>query len=438
MLESLADIEALTLRCRSERSREHIAEAVLCYRAGAYRAAIVGTWIAVVFDLIDKIRELSASGDGNAIKIDAQYEKYIAQLEAGNDQGLKGALEFERVILETSKEQLQLLDQHQYSDLQRLREDRHRCAHPSFQRVGEPYRPSAEQARLHLRNAVVHVLAEPPVQGKAAMAKLKELVLSQYFPRDRTKAIVQLKASPLSKPADSLINGFVDMLVFGYVTATDALYGKHAAMVALAAALQMFPEKAEQRFKQQVNKAVRDVPDASFSYAAAILEHVESAWNLLDADCKNKVESYIANAAAADVIRGLGRLSKIPALTPASQRRVVALTFDELVKAIGDYELGSLARDSAIKFLGESRSYNRVNDVMTQAIFPLFEHLTVEDLKRIIKLPTETGADMPGARAYGTFIQKLRETNAIPEAELNALLIANKADYLVPQLEAEA
>ncbi|BEU62620.1 hypothetical protein MAFF301524_24200 [Ralstonia pseudosolanacearum] len=392
----------------------------------------------MVFDLIDKIRELSASGDGNATKIDAQYEKYIGQLEAGNDQGLKGALEFERVILETSKDQLQLLDQHQYGDLQRLREDRHRCAHPSFQRVGEPYRPSAEQARLHLRNAVVHVLAEPPVQGKAAMAKLRELVLSQYFPRDRTKAIVQLKASPLNKPADALVNGFVDMLVFGYVTTTDALYGKLAAMVALAAALQMFPEKAEQRFRQQVNKAVRDVPDASFSYAAAVLVHVESAWSLLEADCRDKVESYIANAAATDVIRGLGRLSKIPALTPATQRRVVTLTFDELVKAIGDYELGSLAKDSAIKFLGESHSFNRVNDVMTQAIFPLFEHLTVEDFKRIIQLPTETGADMPGARGYSTFIQKLRETNAIPEVELNALLIANKADYLVPQLEAEA
>ena len=77
MIESLADIEALLLRCRSEQSKEYVSEAVLCYRSGAYRAAIVGTWIAVVFDLMDKIRELALSGDGAAVTLQTQYERYL-------------------------------------------------------------------------------------------------------------------------------------------------------------------------------------------------------------------------------------------------------------------------------------------------------------------------------------------------------------------------
>lgn len=56
MSDSLIDIEALTLRCRADRAREYVQEAIMCYRAGAYRSAIVNSWIAVVFDLIEKVR----------------------------------------------------------------------------------------------------------------------------------------------------------------------------------------------------------------------------------------------------------------------------------------------------------------------------------------------------------------------------------------------
>lgn len=181
-MENLADIEALALRCRSDESKSYIAEAIRCYRASAYRAAIVNTWVAIVFDLIDKIRELSLSGDAKAKELETRYEMYIDQIQKGNTQGIKSALEFERSILNLCKDELQFFDPQQFTDLVRLREDRHRCAHPSFQHAGIPYHPSAEQARLHIRNAIVYVLAQPPVQGKAALAELKVLVSSAYFP----------------------------------------------------------------------------------------------------------------------------------------------------------------------------------------------------------------------------------------------------------------
>lgn len=193
MNESLADIEALSLRCSSEESKDYISEATLCYRVGAYRAAIVSTWIAVVFDLIDKIRELSLAGDHAARELEDKFQKYIDQINEGNRQGITKGLEFEREILTTCREKLQFFDQQQLQDLNRLREDRHRCAHPSFQQVGAPYKPSAEQARLHIRNAVVHVLAQPPVQGKAAIASIKKCVASDYFPEEMASTILQLK-----------------------------------------------------------------------------------------------------------------------------------------------------------------------------------------------------------------------------------------------------
>ena len=59
----LTDLEELVQTCSDPRSRTYIQEAVNCYKAGAYRSAVVACWIAVAFDLIDKLRTIAATGD---------------------------------------------------------------------------------------------------------------------------------------------------------------------------------------------------------------------------------------------------------------------------------------------------------------------------------------------------------------------------------------
>lgn len=281
-IERLSDLDELVLRCRTEQSREYIAEAVSCYRAGAYRATVVNAWIAIVFDLIDKIRELSISGDKTAEALFKKFETYQIQIDQGNDQGVMSALEFEREILSLVRNELQFFDQQQFLDLSRLREDRHRCAHPSFQRIEQPYRPSAEQARLHLRNTVLHVLSQPPGQGKAALAELKALVGSQYFPDSAEKAKIQLQNTPLAKPNEALVRGFVDLLVFGYFEDGQPLKFSARVVAALKALLEMQRPVAEPRLAEQLNKANRDVPDKDFLGAAFMSLDLDDAWGLLD------------------------------------------------------------------------------------------------------------------------------------------------------------
>ncbi|GAX34901.1 hypothetical protein [Nodularia sp. NIES-3585] len=55
----LADLESLLLDIADSSIRAYAKEAIDCYFAGAYRASIVSIWIAVVFDLYQKIRYLS-------------------------------------------------------------------------------------------------------------------------------------------------------------------------------------------------------------------------------------------------------------------------------------------------------------------------------------------------------------------------------------------
>ena len=66
MSSPLTDLDELILRCRDDRAKAYVREAVASYRAGAFRSAIVATWIAVCFDFIEKLQELALAGDKEA------------------------------------------------------------------------------------------------------------------------------------------------------------------------------------------------------------------------------------------------------------------------------------------------------------------------------------------------------------------------------------
>jgi hypothetical protein len=185
---ALADLDELMLRCRDDRARAYIAEAVACYRGGAYRAAIVAAWVAVCFDIIDKLRELALAGDKEADNVITDIEK------ARQTNDITRALRIERELLPLARDKFELLSHVEYVDLERLQQDRNRCAHPSLVSDEQPFTPSGELARLHIYSAVTHLLQHPPVQGKYALERLLREVASDYFPDDVKKATASLSS----------------------------------------------------------------------------------------------------------------------------------------------------------------------------------------------------------------------------------------------------
>jgi hypothetical protein len=57
------DLEELLGQVRDAGAKEQVREAINCYNSGAYRSAIVSTWVAVVFDFVAKLRELDMTGN---------------------------------------------------------------------------------------------------------------------------------------------------------------------------------------------------------------------------------------------------------------------------------------------------------------------------------------------------------------------------------------
>lgn len=178
---SLYDLDELVLKCKNIEAQSYINEALICYKNRAYRASIVNLWIAIVYDFIRKIELLAANDVSKAKEF---YRKFKSVHDRLHTESIyKDVLDFEKTVLDKVKE-LQLIDAYQYEDLSRLYNDRNRCAHPSFNQEKEPYQPSAEQVRLHLRNCIEYVLSRDLVQGKIATDLFERYVYSRELPNE--------------------------------------------------------------------------------------------------------------------------------------------------------------------------------------------------------------------------------------------------------------
>ena len=161
-------LEDLLNNVRDRESRRYLEEAIRAYNVGAFRAAIVATWVAVAFDLIAKIRQLAASGDAAANDFIRTLDQAI---EADNTNRL---LRIERNLLTVAHETFEFIEHRELKELERLRDDRHVCAHPAFVRPTEVFEPPPELVRAHIATAVDAVLSKGPTPGRRAIERFKE------------------------------------------------------------------------------------------------------------------------------------------------------------------------------------------------------------------------------------------------------------------------
>ncbi|MNP45369.1 hypothetical protein D3C76_1392890 [compost metagenome] len=131
---------------------------------------------------------------------------------------------------------------------------------------------------------------------------------------------------------------------------------------------------------------------------------------------------------------GLGRH---PSINEIARRRILGFGTALLAVAIQEYGMTDLVKERVFGIISESRNYHTTNDVFDRLVSPLFSHLTRDDIERIIRMPTETTADLVGATRFEQFILQVSRTGLIPEAELETLLVNNRMGYLVREWQRE-
>ena len=196
---SLTDIDSLCLAVRDIESRRLISEAITAYRGGAFRSAILSTWIAVAYDIIAKARELAAQGE-------AAPQAFVVELDAAiasND--IPKRQNIERQLLDTANKKLQLLAPHEHEAFKRLFADRHLCAHPAFITDDEIFQPTPELVRTHLIHALHYLLIHAPLQGKSAVARFEADILSASYPASGPAIGQYLRGRYLDRGKDALI-----------------------------------------------------------------------------------------------------------------------------------------------------------------------------------------------------------------------------------------
>jgi hypothetical protein len=179
---------------------------VKAYKAGALRGALTSAWVALVFDLIAKYRELSAIGDAAAT---AFLQSWDNATTAGD---IAKLLQLEGGILDDATTNTQVINRIARTHLDRLRADRHLCAHPAFSAEAELFEPSPELVRLHLVNAVDLVLSQEPLQGKAIFELYDVDVQSTGFPTAHERIVDYVEQRYLARVRPQNVRNFGSVL----------------------------------------------------------------------------------------------------------------------------------------------------------------------------------------------------------------------------------
>ncbi|MDI3294401.1 hypothetical protein [Janthinobacterium tructae] len=301
-------------------------EAIACFKASAYRASIVATWVAVCFDFIQKVQELALTGDKEAEQLAGEIN------DARVKQDLSWSLKFEKNILQFARDKFELISPIEFTDLMRVQEDRNRCAHPSIAADGEPFSPSAELARLHIRSAITHLLQHPPVQGKAALERLVDEVESDYFPTEFKKAAIAFANGPLKRPRQSLVSNFF-VVLFKRIVNFETDWARRLRLTAAMKAMQTLNHSAfNSAIEEKLPKLIRGVRDDCLRYAVELLTEIPDLWPILEEDTQQRMKIYARNIPF-DEIDVIEVLLEFSPLKKSAEARLASMSVDDLLKA---------------------------------------------------------------------------------------------------------
>lgn len=400
---NFVDIDILLTRVKEPRSKTYFLEAVRAYKSGALRAAISAAWVAVVFDLITKYRELSAMGDAAATAFLAAWD------QATSTGDVKKLLELEAKILQDAGSTTQVLSQVAVRQIERLREDRHLCAHPAFSTEADLFEPSPEMARLHLVNAIDLVLSQEALLGKALFQQFDADVQSTGFPTADALILDYVEQRYLTRIRPPAIKNF------GTVLAKSLLFGTPAhweplnrKIVASLIAIRdrrpaMWPDVAD-----VVVRLVTSLPPANRTKAIALLARLPSFWDQLDAPTRTVLSETVSNTQAGQLsdYRMLGAVT-LPQFRPALTSIVATLTREQLSSALAVEPLQDLW-PIALTMYSDSGSYRGSEANFRDLIIPFRGRLSSSQLGELLNAVVENGQNWDAAETPDFLLALLR------------------------------
>lgn len=284
----LSDMDSLLLKVRNQNSQEYMLEAINAYRAGSFRSAIVSTWISLAFDLISKIRELAAANEFEAAALIKKLDTAI------QTQDTKTFLNIEADILNDAKK-LELISHHEFYSLEKLRTDRHLCAHPAYNPNEELFQPSPELVRTHIVHSLLYVLTQKPIQGKKAIHNLLEDLKSPNFPTNFEEVDRFIKSKYLMRAKESFIANAVKVIVKEIIKQNNTNYFDIKFSLALESFMKNKRSETIFIIKNNVNKYINTHETYTLIHILKIMPFDPDIWTILTNENKISIITAIKN-----------------------------------------------------------------------------------------------------------------------------------------------
>lgn len=420
----MRDLRELEGLVRDPDSRPHFREAVLAYQAGALRAAVVETWVAVVVDLTNKVRHLAETGDGVAKEAIDEVEAAISQNSVASIQN------FERGLLAQCAKDFELLSQREHEELTRLQSDRHLCAHPGFAQPGGVFSPSAELVRGHLSAAIDCVLSQPPTSGKRLIEELRSVIDSRSWPDpdkapafirqtffDRVRPTIKANIVRLSIKCAARVPDEADLRVVDRETAQQRYHE------VLATVEQSDPTLLSESFTRVLSNwaTSNQLTDERLIDVIGHLGSFPSFWQCVDENILARMQALLSNSDSGYLLeRGLftGSTPSNDAIRGAYEAALqnAAANHDHLPKLVSSGDLDEhLLVPSVLDALRAAPSYRSAESRLAM-VLEVASALRLEDLQVLAEIVPENPQIYEANRCPSMLVQLHQETKHVPGA----------------------
>ncbi len=328
---NFVDLDILLIRIREPATKKYFSDAVRSYKAGALRPAISAVWVAIVYDLLAKYRELAAIDDGAARDFIAEWDT------ATQNTNVEKLLKLEGAILDHATTKTQIINSVAKRQLERLRDDRHLCAHPAFSTEAQLFEPTPELARLHLASAIDLVLGQEPLQGKAIFEQFSVDVQSIGFPTEEAKAFDYVEQRYLSRIRSQNLANFGAVLAKSLLKGVPAEWDRVRGKVGLSlAALRDRSANAWPDVRAAILRIIDSIePEHRFNVIAFLVQFPD-LWDDLREPTRVALLETLRNVEVGSLENfHILNAIRLPQFASAAQRIIDRLSEDQLQAAIG-------------------------------------------------------------------------------------------------------
>lgn len=401
------DLDILLTRIRHHQSKVYFLDAVKAYKAGALRGALTSTWVALVYDLIAKYRELSAMGDQAATAFLQSWDNATASGDIAK------LLQLEGGILEDATANTQVVNRIARTHLERLRQDRHLCAHPAFSAEADLFEPSSELVRLHLVNTVDLVLSQEPLQGKAILDLYDVDVQSTGFPTANERILDYVEQRYLARVRAQNVRNFGTVLAKSLLKGVPAQWEPlHRKIIPSLVAVRERAPGAWPDVSMAIIRLVDNLEPANRPRAVAFIAAFPDFWPRLQEPTRTALQQTIENSDAAGLTdyRILAGVA-VAQFRPLLLRLIANLNRAQLAAAIASQPLAELWPRAVLEYQS-SGSWRGSEANFGELITPFAGRLNSRQLDELLDAVIDNGQNWDAAETDTLLLSVLR--NAAP------------------------